>query len=69
MATKTKLNLEVKETEGDKFTVTLNAQGSRLKLNLYLVNGMLQNDNLAQIINDASKGFKDLKKEQKKRKK
>ncbi|MFJ1323573.1 hypothetical protein ACILDT_11220 [Capnocytophaga canis] len=69
MATKTSLNLEVKETEGDKFTVVLNAQGSRLKLNLYLVNGMLQNDNLAQIINDASKGFKDLKKEQKKRKK
>lgn len=68
MATKTKLNLEVKETEGDKFTVVLNAQGSRLKLNLYLVNGMLQNDNLAQIINDAAKTFKDLKKAQKQKK-
>ncbi len=69
MATKTLLNLEVKEIEGDKFNILIKAEGSRLKLNLYLLNGMLQNDDLAQIINDAAKTFNDLKKEQRKRRK
>ena len=70
MATKTEFYLEVKETDnGDNFSAVIKASGSRLKLNLYLVNGMIQNDDLAQIINDAAKTFNDLKKEQKKRKK
>ena len=70
MATKTEFYLEVKETDnGDNFSAVIKANGSRLKLNLYLVNGMIQNDDLAQIINDAAKTFNDLKKEQKKKKK
>lgn len=69
MATKTLLNLEVKEIDGDKFNMVIKAEGSRLKLNLYLLNGMLQNDDLAQIINDAAKTFNELKKEQRKRRK
>lgn len=67
MATKTELILEVKEKEGDTFNVSIKASGSRLKLNLYLLNGMIQNEELAQIINDAAKTFNDLKKEQRKR--
>ena len=70
MATKTEFYLEVKETDNkDNFSAVIKANGSRLKLNLYLVNGMIQNDDLAQIINDAAKTFNDLKKEQKKKKK
>ena len=70
MATKTEFYLEVKETDnGDNFSAVIKASGSRLKLNLYLVNGMIQNDDLAQIINDAAETFNDLKKEQKKKKK
>lgn len=64
---KTEFILEVKETDGDMFNVSINANGSRFKLNLYLVNGMLQNKDLAEIINNASREYNWLKKEQRKR--
>lgn len=64
---KTEFILEVKETDGDMFNVSINANGSRVRLNLYLVNAMLQNKELREIITSASEQYKELIKEQRKR--
>lgn len=66
---KTEFILEVKETDGDMFNVSINANGSRVRLNLYLVNAMLQNKELKEIITGASEQYKMLVREQRKRNK
>lgn len=63
----TEFSLKIKETETENMSAEFIANGSKLKLHLFLVNAMIQNDTLAEIITEASAEYKFLKKEQRKR--
>lgn len=64
---KTEFILEVKEIDGDAFDLSLNVYGSRQRLNLYLINAMLESEDLKEIITDASEQYEMLVREQRER--
>ncbi len=69
MATKTKTEfyLKIVETEQGNMSADFRANGSKLRMNIFFLNAMSQNEVLANILQEAVDTFRDIKKSKKKK--